>query len=303
MDNIKNFNSADNSGKGYKITIVVLGIVLIGLAILTYIQKTEHTKNIASLEQVNHEKETLTFQYQGLLDDYESLETTSDSISSQLDSEKERIKELIADLRTTKSNNRYQINKYKNELKTLRSIMKGFIHQVDSLNTLNIELTAENKEIKKQYKTARDKNKKLSEKYDEAADKVKVASVIRAIDIVIASLNHKGKSTSKAKKTKRFSINFALDENAIAKTGTKSIYLRITDPNEHILIQDNQPVFSYEDEEIAYSSVRKVEYDGKVSNAVIYFEHKGEERLMKGIYKVDIFCDGNMIGSSDVKLN
>ena len=116
MDNIKNFNSADNSGKGYKITIVVLGIILIGLAILTYIQKTENTKYIARLEHVNHQKETSTFQYQGLLDDYESLETTSDSISSQLDSEKERIKELIADLRTTKSNNRYQINKYKNEL-------------------------------------------------------------------------------------------------------------------------------------------------------------------------------------------
>lgn len=303
MDNIKNFNSADKSGNGYKIIIGILAVVLIGLGYMFYDQQQKTEKKIAELNEVNQEKEVLTFQYQSLLDDYDSLETTSDSISSQLDVEKERIKELIADLRTTKSNNRYQINKYKKELKTLRSIMKGFIHQVDSLNTLNIELTAENKEIKKQYQTAREKNQQLSDKYDEAADLVKTASVIKAVDILVSSLNHKGKSTSRAKKTKRFAINFALDENAIASTGTKSVYLRITDPNEHILIQNNQPVFSYEGEKIAYSSVRKVEYDGNISNAVIYFEHNDENPLLKGVYNVDIFCDGNMIGASTVELN
>jgi len=206
-------------------------------------------------------------------------------------------------LRTTKAENRTQINKYKKELKTLRSIMKGFIHQVDSLNTLNIELTAQNKEIKKQYQNARKKNKQLSDKYDEAADKVKIASVIKAVDVSLVSFNHKGKSTSRAKKTKRFAVNFALDENAIAPTGLKSIYLRITDPDQHILIQDNQPVFSYEGEEIAYSSVREVQYDGTLTNAVVYFEHTGDEVLQPGVYVVDIFCDGSMIGSAKVKLN
>lgn len=302
MDNIKDFNSADNSSKGYKIIIGVLAVILIGLSIIYIFEKKGHNKAIVEIEDVNQEKEILTFQYQSLLDDYDSLETTSDSISSQLDGEKERIIELIAELRTTKSNNRYQINKYKKELKTLRSIMKGFIHQVDSLNTLNIELTVENKDIKQQYQSARKKNKQLSDKYDEAADKVKTASVIRAIDIIVSSLNHKGKTTSRAKKTKRFAIDFALDENAIAPTGTKDVYLRITDPNEHILIQNNQPVFSYEGEEIAYSSVRKVEYDGKESNAVIYFEHNDEDALITGVYNVDIFCDGNMVGSSTVTL-
>lgn len=81
------------------------------------------------------------------------------------------------------------------------------------------------------------------------------------------------------------------------------IYLRITDPNQHILIQNNQPVFSYEGEEIAYSSVRQVEYNGELVNAVVYFEYNEESELVTGTYNVDIFCDGNMIGAAVVELN
>ena len=180
--------------------------------------------------------------------------------------------------------------------------MKGFIHQIDSLNTLNIELTAQNKQIKKQYYTAQQKNKQLAEKYGEAAEKVKKASVIKAVNISVISYNHKGKTTYKAKKVKRFAVKFALDENVIAPTGTKKVYLRITDPNDHILIENNQPVFSYEGEEIAYSSVREIEYDGTLTDAVVYFEYNDTEPLISGEYSVDIFCDGAMIGTSSVRL-
>jgi hypothetical protein len=283
--------------------VILLLVVMVALGYLFFSQQQKTEQKIAELNQISQEKESLTMQYQGLLDDYNSLETTSDSVAMQLDAEKERIKALIEDLHKTKANNRYQINKYKKELKTLRKVMKSFIHQVDSLNTLNIELTAENKEIKHQYQTARKNNKKLAEKYDEALSKVKEASVIKAIGINVNALNKKGKPTHRAKKTKRFSIAFSLDENVIAPKGTKSIYLRITDPEDHILIQNNQPVFSYEGEKIAYSSVRKVEYDGSVSDAVVYFEHQGEDALIEGVYSVDIFCDGSMIGSSTIELN
>jgi len=300
VDNIKEFNSANRGGIGYKITIGVLVVVLLGLGYLYFDQQQKTKTIIAELNDATEEKVELTQDYEELLQDYDDIETTNDSITSQLNSEKERITELIAELKTTKAQNRSEIKKYKNELKTLRNIMKGFIHQIDSLNTINIELTAENTQIKRQYKTAR--KEKLADKYDEAADKVKTASIIKAVNVTLTSFNHKGKPTNRAKKTKRFAVNFSLDENAIAPTGTKNIYLRITDPKDHILIQDNKPVFSYEGEEIAYSSVRPVEYDGTLSEAVVYFRYNEDGDLITGLYNVDIFCDGSMIGSASVSL-
>lgn len=302
VDNLKEFNSANQNGKVYKIIIALLVIVLIGLGIL-YIQQNQKTqKKIAELNQVNTEKETLTFQYQDLLEDYEGLETSNDSISAQLNVEKERIKGLMDQLRTTKAENRYQINKYKKELKTLRDIMKGFIHQIDSLNTLNIQLTEENIQIKKQYHTAKKENKQLSEKFEQASEKVAKASVIKAIHVGMQSFNTKGKETNRARKTKRFAINFSLDENVIAPKGVKNIYVRITDPDDHILIEGNQPVFSYEGEEIAYSAVRQIEYNGEETPATVYFELEDEGSVDEGTFKVDIFCDGSMIGTSTTTL-
>jgi uncharacterized protein YkuJ len=62
-------------------------------------------------------------------------------------------------------------------------------------------------------------------------------------------------------------------------------------------------VFSYEGEEIAYSSIRQFEYNGEMVNAVVYFEYNEQSGLVEGTYNVDIFCDGSMIGAAVVELN
>ncbi len=302
MYNIKEFNSANTGGKGYKIIIGILVVILIALGYLFINQQQKTKKIITELNDTTKEKVELTKEYESLLQSYDEIETTNDSISSQLNHEKERINELIAELKTNKAQNRSELKKYKSELKTLRNIMKGFVRQIDSLNIKNIELTAENTQIKSQFKTAKIENKQLADKYDEANDMIKIASVIKAVNVSLTSFNHKGKPTNRAKKTKRFAVNFALGENTIAPTGIKNVYLRITDPVQHILIENNQPVFSYEGEEIAYSSVREVEYDGTLTNAVVFFRYNSNEVLSKGIYSVDIFCDGSMIGSATVEL-
>lgn len=302
VDNLKEFNSAKQNDGAYKIVIILLLVILVGLGYLYVVQQQKTEQKIAELNQVSNEKEALAFQYQNLLDDYEGLETSNDSISAQLSTEKERIKELMSQLRSTKVQNRNEIDKYKRELKTLRDIMKGFIHQIDSLNTLNIQLTEENVQIKKQYHTAKNENRQLTEKIEEATDKVAKASVIKAIGVNMESYNHKGKLTNRARKAKRFAVNFSLDENVIAPQGMKNVYVRITDPKQHILIEHNQPVFSYEGEEIAYSSVRQIEYNGTITPATVYFEVSEEGTLEEGEYTVDIFCDGSMIGAGKAEL-
>lgn len=295
MDNIKEINTASNNNKGIWAIIIVLIIALAGLGYLFYDQKSKNEKIIESLTL---EKEELTDEYRDLLNDYDELETTNDSVNSQLSSEKERVATLITELKTTKAQNRTEIRKYKNELKTLRKIMKGFIHTIDSLNTINIELTAENKEIKKQYHSARKKNEQLAEKYEEAADKVELASIIRAVNIGVETYNHKGKITDRSKKVKRFGVKFTLDKNLVAPKGNKKLFIRITDPENHVLMTQKQEMFNYEGEEIAYSAYRELDYNGEATNATVYYEVMDESPLLAGTYHVDIFCDGKMIGGA-----
>lgn len=302
MDNLKDFESSSgNSNKKY-VTIIVIETILLIIFASLYFAKS-HTSKVQTITiaQVSEEKDSLTVQYQNLLTEYEAIETTNDSIATQLEQEKTRIKELMAELKSTKSENKAQINKLKKELKTLRDVMKNFVHQIDSLNTLNIQLTEENTQVRKQISEAKKENKQLSAKYEEAASKVAKASVIKAINTSMTSFNAKGKPATRAKKTKRLAINFTLDENPIAPRGNKNVYIRIINPEGLMMLNKEQETFKFEDDKITFSALRQVNYTGEKVDMVIYYECE-EGELKTGTYNTDIFCDGSMIGSTTIEL-
>ena len=303
VDNLKDFESASGGGRNKKlVTIIVVESILLAVMCFLYFTKTytSHIQTI-TIQQVSEEKDSLTVQYHLLLADYENIETSNDSISAQLEKEKEHIKELMTELKATKSENKAQINKLKKELKTLRDVMKSFVHTIDSLNTLNIQLTEENTQVKKQITQAKQENKQLTKKYEEAATKVAKASVIKAINTGMDSYTNKGKLANKAKKVKRLAVKFTLDENPIAPQGNKKVYIRIINPDGLMLLNKEQETFKFEDDKITFSALREVDYKGEKVDMVIYYECE-EGELASGTYKTEIFCDGSMIGSTEIVL-
>ena len=59
--------------------------------------------------------------------------------------------------------------------------------------------------------------------------------------------------------------------------------------------------FKFEDDKITFSALREVDYKGEKVDMVIYYECD-EGELTSGTYKTEIFCDGSMIGSTDIVL-
>ena len=61
----------------------------------------------------------------------------------QLDSSREEVSQLIERIKKTDATNRAKIRQYEKELRhSSGSIMRSYIVQIDSLNTLNQKLTA-----------------------------------------------------------------------------------------------------------------------------------------------------------------
>ena len=115
VDNLKDFESVSGGGRNKKlVTIIVVESVLLAVMCFLYFTKTytSHIQTI-TINQVSEEKDSLTVQYHLLLADYENIETSNDSISAQLEKEKEHIKQLMTELKATKSENQAQINKLK----------------------------------------------------------------------------------------------------------------------------------------------------------------------------------------------
>ena len=96
-------------------------------------------------------------------------------------------------------------------------------------------------------------------------------------------------------------MKFTLDENPIAPQGMKKVYIRIVNPDGLMLVNKEQETFKFEDDKITFSALRQVDYKGEKIDMVIYYECE-EGELKAGTYKTEIFCDGSMIGSTEIVL-
>jgi len=77
------------------------------------------------------------------------------------------------------------------------------------------------------------------------------------------------------------------------------IYVRIQKPNQVLLQQSPNDLFQFEDLKIPFSASREVTYEGNALPVNIFWDNKGAE-FMEGEYTVDVFADGNNIGTTSL---
>jgi len=75
------------------------------------------------------------------------------------------------------------------------------------------------------------------------------------------------------------------------------IYVRIKKPNQVLFQKSPTDVFKFEDLKIPYSAKREVTYEGNALPVNIFWDNEGAE-FLPGEYTVDLFADGNNIGTT-----
>jgi chromosome segregation ATPase len=294
-----------NQGAGINKLLLVLAIVeavaIIWLLVAMNNSQKEAQQLISQIEIGNMEKDSLSHEMSLLVDDYNQLKIDNDTINAQLEEQKAKVVELMENLRRTKASNRDSLKKYKAELETMRSIMRSFVVQIDSLNTKNIMLTEENTRLSGQLSSVKNENKKLSNAKDSLQGRVKEAEALKAVGMKLTALNDRDNETSRIIKAQKFRVTFTINENEMTKTGEKDVYLRLVKPNGEILKNENTGFFKYQGSDIAYSGKKTINYDGKAQPVTIYAISR--EVLSGGVYQADLFCDGRNIGSVSVKMN
>jgi len=178
--------------------------------------------------------------------------------------------------------------------------MRSYIVQIDSLNTRNKLLVDENKQVKTDFQNVKIEKDVLQQKTDDLSQKVDIASALRAINIVPLPINNKAKEVTKAKKVNKIKVCFTLTENAIAKPGNRIIYMRIARPDKEILPNPDSEMFDFEEKQILYSARREIDYENKDVDMCIYWANT--DKLTEGVYTVDLFSEGKLIGTATFAL-
>jgi hypothetical protein len=294
-----NFNPAGQaSSKGTPVKMlaatIILGVILAFLVIMYFVQR----HNMVEMETVlTEEKDSLANELRRISYAFDTLKTNNDSLNANLARDKEKIIQILA---INESNVRL-IRQYKKEIKTMREIMKSYIVQIDSLNTRNKILVAENTEIRQEIKQVRNTNTELSKAKDELSTKVEVASIIQAKDIVAVPLNKKRKETNRISLLDKLRICFILRENPIAKGGQKVVYLRVIRPDSLVIATSPDTLFEYRKIKIIYSASREVDYMNQDIDMCIFLDNSGD--FIVGNYSAELYLEGTIIGRTNFMLS
>lgn len=274
--------------------VAVLVIAIIGI---TYLLFTEKKANRELVQEFQLDKEDLENEYSQFVQKYDELKftVTNDSLALLLEQEQLKTQRLLEELRTVKSSNATEIRRLKKELATLRKILVGYVNQIDSLDRINKRQQQVIADVTQKYNTASQQISTLSKEKENLDKKVTLAAQLDVTNIRIEPRNKRGKVAKKVKDIVKLAISFTVVKNITAENGERTIYIRITKPDNDALTKSASNTFSYENRTLTYSIKKYIEYNGEEQNVNVFWDV--EEFLYAGNYRVDIFEGGNLIGS------
>lgn len=284
-----------NGGAKTVMFVMIAVAVLLGAALGYVIWQ----KN-SLVGQLNIEKQELTEQIVALQNDYESLSSEYDAINLQLDSSREEVAQLVERIKKTEATDRAKIRQYEKELGTLRSIMRGYIVQIDSLNQLNHQLTVDAAKARREAAEHRKRSEELTAQVEDLTGKVVTGSVIKARGMRIEAYNSAGKVIDRSKNVTRLLVTLSLVENALAEPGPLRVYVRVKDPEGNLLDDGRGASFTLNGETLAATASREVDYQGQEVELSIYVNNI--PAFNKGIYTAEAFTSQAKLGSAELML-
>jgi len=308
-DNNMQHNEFDKKEQDSKkvIVIVVISILLgvNGLLLWQFFDKKTHLEEVnMTLESTLSEKESLSAELQRMKVEYEKINQENASLQNQLTAKDEEIKSKMAEIqRLINSGDAAQLRRAKQELASLKTLNQTYIADLDSLKLANEELNAANTNLNSSLMSERGKVENLTQENTMLANKVAMGSVLKTINIKASGVKYrssgKESESNRASSVDKIRTCFTVLENLVVDRGTKDAYLRVLSPDGAVMSTSSE-TFIYNNQATLYTAKESFEYDNKQTDLCLYWT-KGS-MYTKGKYIIEIYVDGNLIGSTNLTL-
>lgn len=288
------------SNSNLKAVIALLAILLVGS--LVYIFKmTSDAKNLQTeLSTTKTEKESVMKDLEELKATYDAAIAENTSMSDELIAEREKVVNLMADLKKAKGDTA-SMSKYKSLYLALESKMKGLMQEVEVLKKDNAKLTTQRDSTVMVLGEAKKYNEVLVGQNEELSKTVEVASKLTVSNLKTAAykLRSSGKQieTEKARKADVLKISFTIAENKVAKKGDKTYYVQVIDSKNNVL--GEKKTESFGSNSLTYSFETTVKYENKSVNVT---QDLSGQNFEKGTYFVNVFDKGELVSKSSFSL-
>ncbi len=277
----------------------VLGLLVVVLAVAVYLLlDTRKNLNLVSTdlaektEYFRIERDSLEGELRNIYVQYDSLETDNLEIQVEMQHQQQKIDKLIA----IQADDAYKIKMYKREMETIRSVLRSYIVQIDSLNMQNQELMAANKQLRYTERRLTTEKERLEKDKTQLEEIKELATTLQAAEVNLIMLNKREKETSRIRTAVKVRIDFLLRANKVTPPGEKNIFLRILRPDQVLLGSPELDMFEYNGEQIPASASRIITYENEDLPVSVFWTNDGE--IVPGEHLVELYAEGKVIGSS-----
>ena len=281
----------------------VLGLLVVILAVAVYmLLDTRKNLNLVSTDLAEKteffrmEKDSLEGELRNIYFRYDTLETNNLELQIEMQQQKEKIEKLIS----IQAEDAYKIRMYRKEMETLRSVLRSYIVQIDSLNMQNQELLAENKQLRNTELRLSSEKEQLEKDKTQLEEIKDLATTLQASQIDLVLLNKRDKKTERIRTAIKVRVDFVLRANKVSPAGEKGLYLRIIRPDQVVLGSPELEMLEINSEQIPVSASRVINYENEDLPVSIFWNNDGE--IVPGEHRVELYSEGKIIGQSSFVL-
>ncbi|MBS4043559.1 MAG: hypothetical protein KGZ59_07065 [Chitinophagaceae bacterium] len=287
---------------------ILVGIILLLLGYIIY-DKSEDKKVAEVLETTQQKVENLDSAKNVLQAEFDVATMKLDTLTAnnaQLEAalsaknlEITRIKSNINTLLQQKNISAADLKKAQELIAEYKGQVDNLLAEVAKLKSENKELTAANLQLSTDKSELIVAKEQLTTEKKNLEDKVDVATTLKASNFNITAIKVRGekeKETTTAKRADLFRISFVLDENRVAPSGAKTIYVVVKNPDGSTSVAEGS-IKTRDGAEIKYTNKVNVNYEqGKVTP--VSFDWKSNTDFVPGDYIIEVYHNGFKIGEA-----
>lgn len=247
--------------------------------------------------QLDLAQQDLERDYAELNDEFEQFENSrkyimDDSVKRELNDKYEaarvQVEKLQQELANQKHKSAVEIAKLRDEIGTLRNLLRHYVAEIDRLNKENEGLRKENSEIKQRNERLSSEVHETKKRNEQLSERMTLAEKLNVTGLNLQPLNKKGRNEKKVSKAVQLRVTFTIPQNNSTPVGEKTIYMRIVSPSGQLL--GGAGSFSFEGGNVEYTAKKAIEYEGEeISGVTIYYDVNTP--LIAGDYQVELFAD------------
>ena len=260
------------------------------------------TNTSSQRDQLQKELEDATRLYDMIKTSSANMVHSKDSTISKKDQEiaakREKIQQLLSKVGATEQD----LVQAKGMIASFNNDIVKYKTQIETLEGEKIVLTKEKNMVTQERDKAKKDFDSANSVIKQKEEVIDVATTLHASNFSIRGINEtsdgKEKQTSTAKRVDKLRISFDIDENRVAQSGTKNIYVSITGPDGKPLAAEamGSGKFSTRDgEEKFYTQKIDLNYT-QGQRQTLSIDWKQSANFVVGDYKIEVYNNGFKIG-------